>query len=106
SADSLAVMPTESLETLAASFRGSFVEDLALDRCPEFDAWRTALAFEAETAHRRLLALLVDRLSGDPARALPHAERLAASSPEEGSAAARVQSLRQAVRQSLTSALT
>ena len=105
SAGALAAMPTEALETLAASFRGGFVEDLALDRCPEFEAWRTALAFEAETAHRRLLALLVERLAGDPARALPHAERLAASSPEDESAAARVQALRQAVRQSLTSRL-
>src|SRR5215471_16915657 len=42
------------LEELATLFRGPFLEDLALPRCPAFESWRIALANEAELMHLRL----------------------------------------------------
>ncbi len=105
SADGIAALPTSELEGFAASFRGGFVEDLALDRCPDYEAWRTALAFEAETAQSRILAELVERLTDEPARALPYAERLAVLSPDGAAAAAHVDALRRAVRESVSAGL-
>lgn len=102
--ESLGALSTESLEEIAASFRGDFLEDLALDRCPEYEGWRAALAFEAETARGRVLATLVDRLTGDPARALPHAEQLAALARDDPAAARRVEELRRAVRREIAPA--
>ncbi|WP_216665297.1 alpha/beta fold hydrolase [Pseudoruegeria sp. HB172150] len=98
----LADLATEVLEEIALSYRGAFLEDLQLDRCPEFEAWRTAMSFEAETTRVRVLKHLIDRLAGDPARALPHAEALAALTPDDGAATELVGSLRDAVRNAMT----
>lgn len=95
----LAEGPLDRLEQAAELAAGRFLEDLALDRCPEFEASRTALAFEAETRLARLLGALVGRLAEDPGRALPHAERLAALAPEDPALARRVAELRAAVRE-------
>ncbi|MER8874169.1 transcriptional regulator, partial [Mesorhizobium sp. M0814] len=52
----------EKLEALAGAFRGGFLDDLSLPRCPEFEAWRIATADELHVTHLRILRVLVDRL--------------------------------------------
>src|SRR5215213_898890 len=37
-------LETSTLETMASEFRGRFLEDLKLPRCPGFEAWRTFTA--------------------------------------------------------------
>ncbi len=90
---------TEALERLAVGFRGLFLDDLALPRCPEYEAWRTAIANELEVTRLRLLRLLVDRLAPDPARALVHAHALQALEPEDGGLRAEIARLGEAARQ-------
>ncbi|MCL5776250.1 alpha/beta fold hydrolase [Limibaculum sp. FT325] len=66
----------ERLEAIAATLRGGFLEDLALPRCPDYEAWRIAEAAEAERLCSRLLMELISRLGDQPERALRHAVRL------------------------------
>lgn len=75
-----------SMEALAESFKGGFLEDLYLPHCPEFEAWRVALAEQVEVLRLRVLRLLVDRLRDDPEHALRHAYVLHALAPDSGSA--------------------
>ncbi|HUF87898.1 MAG TPA: alpha/beta fold hydrolase [Thermohalobaculum sp.] len=92
-------LPTQRLEALAAKLRGPFLEDLALPRCPEFEAWRTAEAAQAEAQAARLLRLLVERLRDAPERALGHAVRLRAYDPDDGAVDALIGELRHAATQ-------
>lgn len=75
------MMSIREAEQLAALFRGPFLDDLALPRCPAFEAWRAAMANEAELAELTLRRTLIDRLKDDPARALVHARALEALNP-------------------------
>jgi DNA-binding SARP family transcriptional activator/predicted ATPase len=86
------------LERAAAAFRGGFLEDLAMPRCPAFEAWRVAHADALELTRLAVLRALVDRLSDQPDRALPHAHQLCALDPEDSAAAAAVQRLSERVR--------
>jgi len=81
--DGLAGLATERLETIVAAFDGSFLADLQLPRCPEFDAWRTACANETEMLRLKVLRALVDRLDAAPDRALAHLQTLQGLCPEE-----------------------
>ena len=76
-----ATIETDELEAEADLFHGGFLDDLSLPRCPDFEAWRAALATEAELAHIRVRRTLVARLADQPARALAHARILEAMSP-------------------------
>lgn len=91
-------LPLDDLETRVAAFRGNFLEDLSLPRCPEYEAWRKALANEVEVSRLRLLRELVDRLRDEPEKALPHANALRALSPEDDALAAEVAALTEASR--------
>ena len=73
-----------SMEALAESFQGGFLEDLYLPHCPEFEAWRVAQAEQVEVLRLRVLRLLVDGSRDDPERALRHAYVLHALAPESG----------------------
>ena len=86
------------LETRAALFRGGFLDDLSLPRCPEYEAWRVAVANEMQVVRLRLLRALVDRLRDAPERALPHANALRALDPEDLGLAAEVEALAEASR--------
>jgi pimeloyl-ACP methyl ester carboxylesterase/DNA-binding SARP family transcriptional activator/class 3 adenylate cyclase len=90
---------TETLEDLAGRFRGNFLDDLQLARCPEYEAWRTAIANELEVTRLRLLRLLVDRLTPEPARALAHAHALHALEPENAALRMEIARLAEAARQ-------
>src|SRR5262245_52360763 len=75
------------LEVLASSFKGSFLEDLYLPACPEFEAWRVAHADAVEVLRLRLLRLLVDGLRDEPQRAVAYAYVLNALAPDRNLAA-------------------
>lgn len=71
------------LEAIAAKFDGPFVADLHLPRCPTFEAWRVALDNETHLLRLKTLRRLIEALEHDPARALVHAQALAALCPED-----------------------
>jgi len=89
----LSTIDIEELEAVAGLFRGPFLDDLSLPRCPDFEAWRTAHANEAELGQIRILRVLVDRLADDPARALVHARALELMNPGDSALAAEVKEL-------------
>jgi pimeloyl-ACP methyl ester carboxylesterase/DNA-binding SARP family transcriptional activator len=94
----------DELEAVAELFHGGFLDDLSLPRCPDFEAWRTALATEAELAQLRIRRALVEQLSADqPARALVHARALAAMNPGDEALAREIRSLAERSRQQASS---
>ncbi len=86
------------LEAVTATFRGGFLEDLSLPRCPEYEAWRVAQASEMHVLHLRVLRSLVDRLREEPERALPYAYALSALDPEDPALASDAAALAEASR--------
>ena len=91
------------LEELALLFRGAFLDDLSLPRCPEFEAWRVALANDAELMQLRLRRTLIDKLTkDDPDRALTHARALAALSTDDRALTIEIEALLQRSRQALS----
>jgi pimeloyl-ACP methyl ester carboxylesterase/DNA-binding SARP family transcriptional activator len=94
----------DELEAAADLFRGDFLVDLSLPRCPDFEAWRTALATEAELAQLRIRRMLVEQLSADqPARALVHARVLEAMNPGDEALAGEIRRLAERSRQDAVS---
>src|SRR5262249_19202367 len=89
----LANVDVAELERAAALFRGGFLEDLPLPRCPEYEAWRTSHINELDLLKARILRTLVDRLADAPARALPHAHALSVMQPADEAIAATVRAL-------------
>ncbi|KZE35476.1 alpha/beta fold hydrolase [Chelatococcus daeguensis] len=89
---------TESLEALAGAFRGRFLDDLSLPRCPEFEAWRIAVGDEFDVTRLRLLRFLIDRLADEPERALVHARMLQALEPDDETVRTDIRRLGEAVR--------
>jgi DNA-binding SARP family transcriptional activator len=87
------MMSIAELEALAALFRGAFLDDTALPRCPEFEAWRIAVANETELAELTLRRTLIDRLQEDPGRALVHARALQAMNPGDETLATEIEAL-------------
>ncbi len=72
------------LEDLARLFRGPFLDGLSVPRCPDFEAWRVALANEVELKHLRLRRTVIQKLTKDhPERALSHARALASLRPDD-----------------------
>lgn len=94
----LARVDVDTLEAAARAFRGPFLADLALPRCPDYEAWRTALADECEVLRLRLLRTLVDRLAKEPERALAHAHALQALAPDDAALAEQAERLAEAAR--------
>jgi pimeloyl-ACP methyl ester carboxylesterase/DNA-binding SARP family transcriptional activator len=90
------MMSITELEEIAALFLGPFLDDLSLPRCPEFEAWRVAVANEAELAELTLRRMIVDRLHDDPARALMHAHALKVLNPGDEKLAAEIGALTEA----------
>ncbi|MEJ1936169.1 hypothetical protein WDZ92_38740, partial [Nostoc sp. NIES-2111] len=82
-ADDTSALPTSRLEELASRFRGPFLEDLQLPRCPEFEAWRVFHEDAFERLQLRILRELTSRLEDEPARALPYLHALRRLDPED-----------------------
>lgn len=69
-------MSVDQLVTLAMSLNGSFLEDLELAECHEFQAWRTAERNELVAIEGRILQALVGKLTPNSARAKEFVRRL------------------------------
>jgi predicted ATPase/pimeloyl-ACP methyl ester carboxylesterase/DNA-binding SARP family transcriptional activator len=91
-------LDTERLEDLANRFRGRFLEDLSLPRCPEYEAWRVAMTDELELLRLQILRTLLARLADQPGRVLPHARALQLLLPEDQDLAREVRRLSEAAR--------
>jgi pimeloyl-ACP methyl ester carboxylesterase/DNA-binding SARP family transcriptional activator/class 3 adenylate cyclase len=83
SPDAVGDLSDERLEVLVKAFEPGFAADLALPRCPEYEAWRTANEHEIEVLVLRVLRTLIGRLAAEPQRALSYAHTLQALLPEE-----------------------
>jgi pimeloyl-ACP methyl ester carboxylesterase/DNA-binding SARP family transcriptional activator len=91
----LASLDTAELESLTQLFRGEFLEDLSLPRCPKFEEWRISWINEANMLKARILRTLIARIESDATRALPHVRALQSMYPDD----APLDSLMQAVTQ-------
>lgn len=98
--DALAAMDLAGLEEAAAAFRGAFLEDLYLPRCPDFEAWRVAHADRLEILRLKILQVLVQRLRDEPERALPYAHTLRELSPDDSTLTRAAEELASAARAS------
>jgi pimeloyl-ACP methyl ester carboxylesterase len=90
------------LETLAAGFRGRFLEGLELPRCPVFEAWRTFHADALDRTRSLILQTLVERLRDEPERALPYAQALQSLDPANEQVSLAIKSLATSARQNAT----
>ena len=99
-AQDVEVLDTPTLEEIAGAFRGRFLDDLYLPRCPEFEAWRVSHADQLDVLRLRVLRTLVDRLRGEPERALVHLHALQNHDPEDAVLAREAEALAATARQS------
>jgi DNA-binding SARP family transcriptional activator len=79
----LASLDTVELEEFVSLFRGKFLEDLSLPRCPDFEGWRISCMNEVHLSKMRTLSCLIDRLDKDQERALPYVHALHAMRRED-----------------------
>lgn len=97
-AKDLLTLTTPNLEVLAGNFRGSFLEDLELPRCPVYEAWRKFHADSLDRTRLLILQMLIERLRSDPQRALPYAQTLSELEAVDEGVASEVESLMASVR--------
>lgn len=76
---------TAHLSSVASLFRGPFLGDLSVPRCPEFEAWRIAHLNQTELLQIKVLRELVARSSGEPEAALVYLASLSALCPDDES---------------------
>jgi pimeloyl-ACP methyl ester carboxylesterase/DNA-binding SARP family transcriptional activator len=95
-------LSTSALEMLATGFRGRFLEGLELPRCPAFEAWRTFHADAFDGIRSLILQTLMDRLRGEPERALPFAQALQSMDPTDQRVSLEMKSLATSARQDAT----
>ena len=95
----LASADIAELEQAAQALEGGFLEDLSLPRCREFESWRLSLTSEVNLLRATVLRTLVDRLAGDPSRALRHALALRALDPGNSALAVEVKGVADAARE-------
>jgi pimeloyl-ACP methyl ester carboxylesterase/DNA-binding SARP family transcriptional activator len=95
----LASQDISELEDVVRLFRGGFLEDMSLPRCPKFEAWRISWIDEVNLFKTRLLRTLIDRLQGDASRALHYAHALHALHPQDGEIAAAKEALAERARE-------
>lgn len=88
-ANDLAARATAELETLAARFRGRFLEGLELPRCPVFESWRVFHADALDRTRALILRALVERFRDEPERRLPYAQALQALDAGDGDLSSR-----------------
>jgi DNA-binding SARP family transcriptional activator len=75
---------TAVLLQAAEAFQDSFLADLDLPGCPEYQAWRVAMREDMRLLHAAILASLCERLP--PNCAVPHARELVRINPAEEAA--------------------
>ncbi|MBE7424663.1 MAG: AAA family ATPase [Burkholderiaceae bacterium] len=79
--EGLACLPLETLEELARTLQGEFLDGLELPACYRFHHWCMAERERFSRARRAVLQALIARLAGDPPRALRHGRALVAADP-------------------------
>jgi len=84
----LASVETSELEQAAGMFRGQFLDDLSLPRCPEFEGWRISCMNDVRLSKAQILRRLIERFERDAPRALPYARTLHAMYPEDATVTA------------------
>src|SRR5262245_38005486 len=94
----LGSLEVSELESLTRFFRGEFLEDLSLPRCPKFEEWRVAWINEANMLKARILRTLIGRLESDATRALPHVRALQSMYPDDASLDSMMQAVTQRAR--------
>ncbi len=77
----IAEAPVAALEEAAALLRGEFLDGLELPGCYRFHHWSMALREQYGGLRSSVLQALLERLSADPERALPHAHAMVAVDP-------------------------
>jgi predicted ATPase len=97
--DDLSSRETAELEEIAALYRGGFLADLSLPRCPDFEAWRIALANEVDLGRIRLLQELIRRFAEAPERALRYGHALQSIVSQNSQVAKQVEALGEAALQ-------
>src|SRR5918994_2327659 len=94
--DDLSSRDTAELEEMATLYRGGFLADLSLPRCPDFEAWRIALANEVDLGRIHVLQELISRFAEAPERALPYGHALQSIVSQNGQVAKQVEALGEA----------
>lgn len=89
-AGGLADVPLEALEAAAARYRGNFLEGLEFSNFHDFHSWCVAEREQSLRDRATLLTELVDRLAGEPERALAHARSLVGLWPYDEECRARL----------------
>ena len=97
--DDLSSRETAELEEMVTLYRGGFLADLSLPRCPDFEAWRIALANEVDLGRIRLLQELICRFAEVPERALPYGHALQSIVSQNSQVAKQVEALGEAALQ-------
>ena len=77
----LDALPVGEMQTLAAAFRGEFLEGIDLPNLPDFQAWCLAEREDLRRLHVRLLSTLIEQLADQPDAALPHAREFVKVDP-------------------------
>jgi DNA-binding SARP family transcriptional activator len=83
-------LATKRLRLAAASFRGEFLEGLALSECHEFQGWLVAERERIRTLQVNVLNTIVDHLAGDAEEALPFVRTLVQVDPYDDAAWAKL----------------
>jgi hypothetical protein len=99
--DDLGSRETSDLEGVAALYRGGFLSDLSLPRCPDFEAWRIAIANEVEVGRIRVLQELIRRLADTPERAVLYGHALRSIVSDDVGVTKQVDALSEAARRSV-----
>lgn len=97
--ENLLELPTDQLVRTAGLIDGHFLEDLSLERCRDYEAWRRAMTDEVDLLELRLLRELVDRFQSEPEAALRYSRRLRLLS-QDASLDAEIERLSAAARRS------
>ena len=99
--DDVGSRETSDLEEVAALYRGGFLSDLSLQRCPDFEAWRIAIANEVEFGRIRVLQELIRRLADSPERAVLYGHALRSIVSDDAEVTKQVEALSEAALRSV-----
>jgi DNA-binding SARP family transcriptional activator len=77
----LKTISLSELRSVAASFRGEFLEGIDLPDLPDFQAWCLAEREDLRRLQVQVLSTLIDNLTGDAEAALPYARELVRIDP-------------------------
>lgn len=74
--EGISALEPATLESIADSIRGEFLEDLSLPRCPKFEAWRIYYADRLSRLRAEVVRVLMNRSSDDPERTFRYTSML------------------------------